>query len=219
MNRPPAAFAQRDLVAEAARLICEERVTDYRFAKQKAAQHLGLSPRHAMPDNREIEAAVLEHQRLFGGCEYRERLGAMRECALKAMSLLADFKPRVCGGTVSGAIGEGHRVQLHAFSDSPEQIDLFLQDRRIEASQGERRYRFADGREMPIALASFEAGPIGVDVALFGAEDLRQAPLSPIDGRPVRRLNSEALRALMDQAQGGPGPPAVLDGGRGPPYR
>jgi hypothetical protein len=193
---------QRDLAVEAARLICEERVTDYRYAKQKAAERLGLGPRNPMPDNREVEAAVLEHQRLFGGEAYRTQLRAMRESALRAMKLLAEFHPRICGGAVSGAIGGGHRVQLHAFSDAPEQIDLFLQDHGIEIRPGERRYRYADGREAQIPLACFEAGEIGIDVALFDPDEEHRPPLSPIDGRPVRRLNRDQLQRLIEQGEG-----------------
>ena len=37
--------SSRDVVAEAARIICEEDVLDYRSAKLKAMQRLGLSPR------------------------------------------------------------------------------------------------------------------------------------------------------------------------------
>jgi len=49
----------REMILESARIICEDDVLDYRAAKMKAAQRLGLSPRTALPDNARIQAAVI----------------------------------------------------------------------------------------------------------------------------------------------------------------
>ena len=43
------------LVQEAARILCEEAVLDYRSAKLKAAQRLGLGPKAALPDNASVQ--------------------------------------------------------------------------------------------------------------------------------------------------------------------
>lgn len=191
--------AGRELIAECARIVCEEDVLDYRAAKHKAMQRLGLSPRSAMPDNASIQAAVIEYQRIFGGSDYAERLIALRRTAVQAMKLLQAFAPRMVGAAVSGAITAAHRVQIHGFADRPEALDLFLSERNIPFEQDERDYRYPDGREEAVPLARFEAGGIGVDVAMFGLDDLRRTPLSPSDGLPMKRLKlaeAEALAAL-----------------------
>lgn len=191
--------AGRDLVHECARIVCEDDVLDYRAAKHKAMQRLGLSPRSAMPDNASIEAAVIDYQRIFGGRDYAERLIALRRAAVQAMKLLHEFGPRMVGAAVSGAITAAHRVQIHVFVERAETLDLFLTARGIPFEQDERDYRYPDGREQPVPLARFEAGEIGVDVALFGLDDLRRTPLSPADGLPVKRLKlaeAEALAAI-----------------------
>ena len=77
--------------------------------------------------------------------------------------------------------------------------DYFLGSRDIPYEQDERDYRYSDGREQPVPLARFEAGEIGVDIALFGLDDLRRTPLSPADGLPMKRLKlaeAEALAAI-----------------------
>ncbi len=189
----------RGLIAECARIVCEEDVLDYRAAKHKAMQRLGLSARSAMPDNASIQAAVIEYQRIFGGEDYAERLIALRRTAVQAMKLLHAFSPRMVGAAVSGAITAAHRVQIHGFADRPEALDLFLAERGIPFEQDERDYRYPDGREEPVPLARFEAGEIGVDVAMFGLDDLRRTPLSPSDGLPMKRLklaDAEALAAI-----------------------
>jgi len=192
--------SSRDVVAEAARIICEEDVLDYRSAKLKAMQRLGLSPRAALPDNASIQAAVIEYQRIFGGHDYASHLIAMRRAAVQAMKLLQPgFSPRLVGAVVSGAITAAHRVQIHGFADRPETLDFFLQDRGIPYQQDERDYRYPDGSEVPVPLARFEAGEIGIDIAMFGLDDLRRTPLSPSDGLPMKRLalaDAEALAAI-----------------------
>lgn len=196
---PAGGEGERALIHECARIVCEEDVLDYRLAKHKAMQRLGLSPRSALPDNASIQAAVIEYQRIFGGEDYAGRLIALRRTAVQAMKLLQAFSPRLAGAAVSGAITAAHRVQIHVFVDRPEAIDLFLDSRDIPCEQDERDYRYPDGREQQVPLARFEAGGIGVDVAAFGLDDLRRTPLSPADGLPCKRLKlaeAEALAAI-----------------------
>src|SRR3546814_7798023 len=56
----------RDSIAEeAARLVCREALTDYRAAKLKALDRLGMSARStALPDNAQIDAAVIRYLQL-----------------------------------------------------------------------------------------------------------------------------------------------------------
>lgn len=190
--------AQAEWIEEAARLVCDEGYTDYRLARAKAAERLGINPRAgAAPEPPRIEAAVLARQEIFGGEDYREGLRAMRETALRVMKLLAAYEPRLAGGAVNGAIGNAHRVQIHVVSDRPESVEIFLMDRGIECEQDERRYRLADGREEMVPLCRFEADEIGVDVAIFEPGSERHPPLSPVDGKPAKRLTADQVRALL----------------------
>lgn len=197
-RRSPATTAE--FIEEAARLICDEGYADYRMARQKAAERLGQRRGASLPDNRLIEAAVLERQNLFGGQAYREHLRDMRITALRAMRLLTAYEPRLAGSAVSGAIGDGHRVQLHLIADHAEAVEMLLHDRQIPFEQDERRYRLADGREMRVPLLRFEADHIGVDIAVFDPGSIRHPPLSQVDGKPARRLDAEQLRALVESS-------------------
>lgn len=189
-----------ELVVEAARIFVEESLTDYGTAKRKAAERLGLGTRAALPDNAKVQAEVIAYQRLFGGVAYVQRLQQMRTTAVQAMKLLAEFEPRLVGGAVTGAIGDAHRVQLHAFPDKAEMVDVFLADRGFEWKESERDYRYSDGHIESVPLASFDAGGIGVDVALFEPGQERRPPLSPTDGLPAKRLTLAQAQALAAQA-------------------
>ena len=188
-----------DLAAEAARILVEEQLTDYGLAKRRAAERLGLSSRSALPDNARVEAEVLAYQRLFGGRAYVERLRLLRQTAVQAMKLLARFEPRLSGAVVTGAISQAHRVQLHCFPDQPELVDVFLAERGFEVEADERDYRFGDGRSERVPLARFEAGEVGVDVALFAPGQERRAPLGVGNGRPAPRLGLVEAERLAAQ--------------------
>ena len=55
------------LAHEAAKLMAEGGIRDYHQAKLKAAARLGIHDDASLPRNREIEDALREYQRLFGG--------------------------------------------------------------------------------------------------------------------------------------------------------
>ena len=190
-----------ELAQEAARVICESLITDYRLAKQKAAERLGLGPRAALPDNATVMRAVIEYQQLFGGSQYRSHLRHMRRTALQVMRGLSDFQPRLVGAAVSGAAHAAHRVQLHVFHEKAEALDVFLHDRGLAYEAGDRRYRYADGREREIPLVSFEAEGMGVDIAVFPIDEQRRAPLNPADGLAYQRLDAAAVEALLQNTQ------------------
>lgn len=194
-----AAGGTGDLVQEAARIFVEEMLTDYGQAKRRAAERLGLSSRSGLPDNARVEAEVLAYLRLFGGAGYAERLRRLRSTAVQAMRMLARFEPRLSGAVVSGAVHEAHRVQLHCFPDQPELVDVFLAERGLAAEPDEREYRYGDGRSERVPLARFEAGEVGIDLALFAPGRQRQAPLSPVTGRPAPRLDLAEAERLAEQ--------------------
>lgn len=193
--------AQRSrLVHETARIICEDGLTDYRLAKQKAVDRLGLGFGTPLPSNADVHDAVLQHQRLFGGRAYSDRLRRMRETAVQAMRMLEEFQPRLVGAVATGATTDEHSVQLHCFADQPEQLDWLLHSRGIPFEVSARRPRFPDGGSAEVPVLSFMADDIGVSVAVFPERDQRRAPLSPVDGQPQKRLELAAVEALAGES-------------------
>lgn len=183
-------------VSAAAQLMCTQHMTDYQQAKLKARDQLGLGPDTPMPDNLAIETAILAYQRLFGGSAHAARLRQMRETAIQAMRWLQPLDVRLVGAVISGAVTEGSRVQLHALTDDVEAVDFRFFDRGMPFEQGERRYRLTNGQTQAIPLLQFEAGGVGVDLAVF-AEGARTVPLSPVTGKAAKRLRLKEVEALL----------------------
>ncbi|TVP92923.1 MAG: hypothetical protein EA347_01160 [Thioalkalivibrio sp.] len=196
----PESRARQRLAEEAARIILEEGVRDYGLAKRKAADHLGMSGRREMPANTEVEAAVLERNRLFAGAENRrEYLDRLRVAAV-VMERLAGLEPRLVGPLVIGILEPQPLINLHGFAETVEEVIFQLGDMGIQCRSGERHYRGGQGARAP--FLSFR-GPEGLDIELtvFPADGIRQAPPSPIDGRPMRRLGLPAVQELIAEAE------------------
>lgn len=183
---------------EAARILAHEGRKDYLVAKTKAAERLGVNPKSGLPTNQEIEQALFEHQSLFADQARQPMLRELRESAIKAMELLSPYKPRLVGPVLVGTAGEYPEVNLHLFADSMKEVVLFLIEQGIPYEDGEKRFRYGkEYRYLPVLR--FFAGDIPFELTVFPPEGIRQAPLSPIDGRPMKRAGLEELEVLLQE--------------------
>lgn len=188
--------ARAEVAQEAARLICEGGYRDFRRAKDKALERVGFSG-CPVPSNLEIADQVRSHLAVFEPDDWPRRLVRYRDIALKAMGLLRAFEPRAVGAIVDGLLTEQGAVQLHLFAEQDEAVDLFLADQGIDFASGERRLRRPDGREYACPTCEFLAEDVPFELFIFDLDDRRWAPLSPVTGRPMERLDSNALRGRM----------------------
>lgn len=186
------------LAQEAARIIVNHGVRDYRVAKQKAAERLGISSRGSLPGNSEIEAALAEHLQLFGGEAHEDRLRLMRVAALSAMELLVSFTPRLVGPVLSGTADENSAVNLHVFADSPELVALELEQIGMSYRPYERRLKSRRDRLETYSGFEFHHNHSPIQATVFPVDGIRQAPMSPIDGKPMRRVDSAYVQSLLE---------------------
>lgn len=189
---------RRRLVAqEAARIIVNHGMRDYRAAKLKAAERLGFATRGSLPGNPEIERAVGEHLQLFGRESHENLLRSLRRTALSAMRLLETFTPRLVGPVLTGTADAHSAVNLHVFADSPEAVALALSDGGLATRSYERRLQSRRGRAETYAGFEFEHEHTAVQATVFPVDGIRQAPISPIDRKPMRRADEKAVRELL----------------------
>jgi hypothetical protein len=190
--------ARQVLAQEAARIIVDHGVRDYRVAKQKAAERLGVGARGSLPGNAEVESAVAEYLQLFGGDSHADLLRLMRTAALSAMELLAEFSPRLVGPVLAGTADENSAVNLHLFTDSPEMVAMEIGDMGISFRSYERRLKSRRGQVEMYPGFEFSHRNETIQATIFPVDGIRQAPMSPIDGKPMRRVDSDALQSLLD---------------------
>ena len=193
---------RHELAQEAGRILLDEGVRDFGLAKRKAAEHLGVDARHDMPANIEIQDAALERSRLFATDEsrqaYRDRLAA----ALQVMQRLSHLEPRLVGPLLTGMIERFPVINLHGFAETVEEVLIDLADRGIHCETGERRYRSRQGREQRVPFIAFR-GPddTEVELTIFPLDGIRQAPPSPVDGKPMARAGAGEVERLLTEGR------------------
>ncbi|MGD9264558.1 MAG: hypothetical protein PVJ71_02145 [Lysobacterales bacterium] len=188
---------RRMVAAEAARIMATEAQSNYRIAKLKAAHRLGAGADTALPSNLEVEHALRDYQAFYGGTRHLDHLFEMRSAALRAMRLLEPFHPRLVGPVLDGTADEYARVTLHVFNDPPDAVSIHLLEKGLHFSSEQRRIRWHDGGHRLVPLLVVHAPDTDIELALFACVDLRQAPPSPIDGRPLKRAPVTEVECLL----------------------
>lgn len=185
---------RHSIAVQAARLIAEEGIEDFAFAKRKAARQLGV-PERDLPSNAEIEEALQEHRSLFRDEDDEERLERMREAAIIVMEQLEPFRPYVTGAVLTGLGDAFSEVELEVFADSAKDMELFLLSKGIPYEHQEVR---RTGHDAPEAILIFECD--GVPVRLYVFDHVAErTPRRAHAGMVAERLRLDAFRARIEQ--------------------
>jgi hypothetical protein len=187
-----------ELAEEAARLMVEHGIQDFSLAKRKAAERLGVRAHAAaLPSNAQIQERLIERQRIFDPAAHDERLSKLRLVATNVMHLLDGFRPKLVGSVLDGTATVTSPIELHVFGDSPEAVAAVLEQHGFRLHDSQRRYRF--GRELTEQIPGFTLIVDGeeLEVMVFPERGPRHAPLSPVDGKPMRRASRSAVLTLL----------------------
>lgn len=191
-------FTREQVAQLAARLMAEDGIQDFAFAKKKAAQRLGVSALQHLPNNAEVEEALRVFQGLFQRDEQAAWLVHLRREALEAMRLLERFNPYLTGSVLSGTANHHSDVNLHLYTDSVKDVELFLMDRGIPYRSGEKRIgQSEDGRSVPVFVVE-RRGTV-FNIAVFSPNDLR-VPLRVPNGSPTGRAKAAQVERLLGEA-------------------
>ena len=189
--------ARRTIAAEAARIMATQSLSNYRTAKQKAAERLGINQRSSIPSNTEVESALRAYQQIYGGRRHFEHLRKMRKVAIRVMRSLESFFPRLVGPVLEGTADKHARITLHVFNDPPDAIVIHLLDNGLVFRNHQRKIRWHDGTYRQVQVLLTTAEDVEVELTLFNSMDLRQAPPSPVDGRPQKRAPISQVEHLL----------------------
>ncbi|GAB4060237.1 hypothetical protein [Uliginosibacterium sediminicola] len=188
---------RRAIAAAAARLIAEEGVEDYAFAKRKAARQMGISEGEYLPTNAEIEEALQEHLAIYQDDEHDERLFALRSAAVEAMHLLHPFRPYLTGTVLNGTAGAFSCVELEIYADSAKDVEIHLLSHGLRYEHREVR---KSGFDAPEAILEFDCDGAPVRLSIYDHLAERSAR-RPTPGGTSERARIEAVQALLVEAR------------------
>jgi hypothetical protein len=113
------------------------------------------------------------------------------------MRNLATFHPRLVGDVLRGTATAHSAVELHLFSDTVEVVGAALEALGIAHRDIARRHRLRQDETEPFPGYRFSVHDCEFSVTVFPLRLRGHAPLSPVDGRPMRRASLREVGELL----------------------
>jgi hypothetical protein len=193
----------RQMIAQqAARMMAEDGVHDYAYAKKKAGRQLGASENSVLPTNAEIDEEIRLYHQIYNADDQPIELAHLREAALATMQLFERFNPHLTGSVLDGTAGKFAQTDIHLFADSAKEVEMFLLNQQIPYESSEKSFRLSDRpskdkkekvrKTVPVFTLETEYGFIKLSV--FDVDDLR---VSTKNTSNSERLDLAGVQALL----------------------
>lgn len=182
---------------EAARIMHQQGIRDFQAAKTKAVERLGVGRRFPLPSNREIEQALQQRLRLFSTEFWSARCRLLWRLATEIMETFSAYEPRVVGALLRGSVTDKTPVEIHLFSDSPEEISDSFDQNRIPYECFDKRVRYRKNRYTVVPAFRFACDDVSFELLAFARNNIREAPLCPVEGQPMPRISLQRAREIL----------------------
>jgi hypothetical protein len=188
---------RHSIAYQAARLIAEEGIEDYAFAKRKAARRLGV-PERDLPSNAEVEAELKIWRAVFRDDDDDERLQRLRAAAVEVLRLLALFRPYVTGAVIDGLVDAFSEVEVEVYADSAKDVEIFLLGREVPYEHRETR---RGGHDAPEAILVFECDEVPVKVSVY-SQIAERTPRRSHSGAAQEKMRLETFLHMLGASRG-----------------
>ena len=197
----------RQLIAQqAARMMAEDGINDFAYAKKKAGKQLGVSEASVMPTNAEIEDEIRLYHEIYNADEQPLELAKLRQAALMTMQLFERFNPHLTGSVLDGSAGKFSQTNIHLFADSAKDVEMFLLNQQIPFESSEKSYRVSDKpskdkkeKVRKTVLVFTLETELGLQkLSVFDVDDMRVAVKRTVDGSNAERLDIAGVQAILN---------------------
>ena len=196
---------RREIAALAARMIAEDGIADYGFAKRKAARQLGAVNADELPNNAEIEAEVRTYLAVFQDEEHLERQQAMRLAAIEVMRELEPFRPYLTGAVLEGTAGRYAEVEIDLFPESAKEVEIFFLNQNVAYEHRDPRRNQPDG---PEAILVFDWGDVPIRLRIYAQDSERVSRRAAHGSRQMERARLAVVEALVSNTPAPLGSPS-----------
>ena len=197
----------RQMIAQqAARMMAEDGINDFAYAKKKAGKQLGVTEASVLPTNAEIEEEIRLYHNIYNADDQPLELAKLRKAALVTMQLFERFNPHLTGSVLDGSAGKFSQTNIHLFADSAKDVEMFLLNQQIPFESSEKSFRISDKpskdkkekvrKTVPVFTLETELGLQKLSV--FDVDDMRVAVKRAVDGSNAERADISDLQALLN---------------------
>ena len=185
------------LAQESAKIIVTQGIENFSDAKNKAAKNLNIENLGCLPSNYEIEKSLKEHYQLFVPVTHAEYVELMRETAIEIMNLFIDFQAYVVGPVVSGTASSSSSINIHLGSEDVYNVTKILDKNEIKYKFFDKKIKFNKKVNKVFCGLSLLYRNMIIEIVIFNSRDIKQVPLSRIDGKPIKRLKISSMKKLI----------------------
>ena len=188
---------RRGIIVAAARMMYERRETEYYRAKLKAARQLchGWVKPSELPSNEEIRDEIQRMAVLYEGSSRFDRLREMRVEALRVMRLLAHWRPRIIGSTLTGHVRQGSDIDIHVFASSIEAVTGCLDEEGMDYDVEHKRVRKFGEERVFTHVHIRDRFPI--ELTLYSPDKHSVVFKSSITGKAMERASLAEFEAFL----------------------
>ena len=178
------------IASRAADIIMEEGISDYLFAKKKAAKYLGLPEKETLPTNKQIDEAIINYQNIYRDKVDHELLKKIKQETLNIMNIFKNFNPHLSGRLMDGIIPKYPKIQINLFTDNIKEVEYILLNQNIafnfnEAIISEKLSKKKSVRNIPIFKIEGQNFPIELNI--YNENDVFNSKKSLMKDRGVSR--------------------------------
>ncbi len=179
---------------EAARFMLDGAENEYLHAKERATLKLGISGHNLFPSNKKIKTMISLLAKVeLGEQEVKNRVRRMREIALDLMLIIEENDPFLIGSTLSGKIRATSDIDLHAYADSPLEIQEKLEmcgykDIELEEIENLKGY---------FMHLKWEEEGFPVEITVYPWRNRDVQPISSVTGKLMKRAHAVALKKIL----------------------
>ncbi len=186
---------RREVAIRAAAFIADQGISFYEAKQRAATEIFGRTiPKSAMPDQFELEAALLEHLNLFDEQGHQQRIHELRQACTELLTLLHDFTPYVTGAAWKGIVSEHAHGHIQLFHDDSKEVSVRLLNQGVQFDSVEVPH--FNQRNQFVEALSLHWGQWPFQISLYDSQDIRGALIANETGLAERGTLAQLLKRM-----------------------
>jgi hypothetical protein len=184
----------------AGRLMIEEGIIDYAFAKQKAEKQLGGNTNGLQPSNAKVEIAAQSYYQLHKTSKEDQWHLEQLQFASDSLQALEDFRPCLAGTLLKGRPNALDEIEIHACADTSETVMEYLLQFTKNIELNEKLLRFSgDSGRYFLPMFCCEIGDFTAQVVVFDESFEHLSPISSLSKKTMQRWKEPQIaNAIAD---------------------
>lgn len=195
MHNKPSNSIKEKVAKEAAVLLYTQQEKEYKQAKQRAADTLGV---RILPSNKDVAEELDRIADETEGSARKERLVQMRKDALSVMVILGDFHPRLVGSVWRGTAHKNSDIDIEAFTSEHNTVLERLKQNGLAIKKAEwQAVTKGAGTETAFHIYLALASDNEAELIIRSPEKMNETDKCEIYGDTIKGLNIHQLRRIL----------------------